>query len=133
LFALGGGDARLAVGAGYRHNDFMQINTSGAAVVDGEVRSRFAYAELNLPLIGASQNISGVRRLALTGAMRAEDYDSFGGVTTPKLGLIYGPSDDFTLKASWGKSFKAPTLSLQYSSQNAYLYPAAALGGAGYP
>src|SRR3546814_10233804 len=56
------------------------------------------------------QNITGARRLALIAAVRSEDYDSFGRVTTPKLGVLYDPSADFTLKASWGKSFKAPTL-----------------------
>jgi outer membrane receptor protein involved in Fe transport len=132
LFALGGGDARLAVGTGYRHNDYQVLNGSGMATVDGGVSSRFAYAELSLPLIGPDQYISGMRRLALTGAMRGEDYDSFGRVTTPKFGMIYDPSTDFTLKASWGKSFKAPTLSEQYSTQHAYLYRAASLGGTGY-
>lgn len=133
LFTLPGGDARLAVGAGYRNNDFLQRNlTSVNPGSDGDESSRFAYAELNLPLIGADQSIAGVRRLALTGAVRGEDYDSFGGVTTPKLGLIYGPSTDFTLKASWGKSFKAPTLLQQYQPRFAYLYPTTMFGSTDY-
>lgn len=132
LFAVGGGEARIAVGAGYRQNHFLR-STNNNITLDGDGESRFAYAEINLPLIGPSQGISGVNRLAVTGAMRAEDYDSFGGVTTPRIGLVYGPSADFTLKASWGKSFKAPTLSQQRSNQNAYLYPATRLGGTGYP
>lgn len=132
LFSLGGGDARLALGAGYRHNAFLQTNTIGMTTVDGEVSSRFAYTELDLPLIGPSQNIPGVQRLTLSGAMRAEDYDNLGEVFTPKFGVVYGPNPDYTLKASWGKSFKTPTLSLQYSAQNLFLFPAATLGGRGY-
>src|SRR3546814_12233264 len=69
----------------------------------------------------------------LTAAVRSEDYDSFGSVTTPKLGLIYSPSTDFTLKASWGRSFKAPTLFQRFSSKNAYLdAPPSRFGGTGY-
>lgn len=133
LFSLNDEDARLAVGAGYRDNAFQNRNlVSGYTQVDGEVSSRFAYAELNLPLIGSDQNVPGVQRLALTGALRGEDYDSFGSVTTPKLGVIYSPSADFTLKGSWGKSFKVPTLSQQFLERNAFLFPAAALGGTGY-
>ncbi|MFC5582777.1 TonB-dependent receptor plug domain-containing protein [Rhodanobacter terrae] len=133
LFSLAGGDARLAVGAGYRSNAFLYRNLiSGYTQVDGEVGSRFGYAELNLPLIGPEQGVFGVQRLALTGAFRAEHYDSFGGVTTPKLGLIYSPNADFTVKTSWGKSFKVPTLLQQYLTRDAYLFPAAALGGTGY-
>lgn len=133
LFDLFGGQARLAVGAGYRENDFQNRNLiSGHTQVDGEVSSRFAYAELNLPLIGSKHGIHGARRLTLTSAVRAEDYDSFGGVTTPKVGLVYSPSADFTVKASWGKSFKVPTLSQQYLGRDAILFPAAVLGGTGY-
>lgn len=87
---------------------------------------------MNLPLIGQDQSVAGVRRLTLTAAVRTEDYDSFGGVTTPKLGLSYDPNADFTFKVSWGKSFKAPTLHQQNWTQTAYLYPARTLGGAGF-
>lgn len=131
LFTLPGGDARLAVGIGYRNNYFL-YRDSGITYANGEEDSRFAYAELNLPLIGQNQNIAGVRRLEFTAAVRGEDYDSFGRIATPKLGLIYGPSSDFTLKASWGKSFKAPKLLNKYQVQSAYLYPATMLGGTGY-
>lgn len=133
LFELISGEARLAVGAGYRENDFQNRNlVSGYTQVDGEVSSRFAYAELSLPLIGPEQGIRGVRRLTLTSAIRGEDYDSFGGVTTPKLGLVYSPGADVTAKVSWGKSFKVPTLSQQYLGRDAILFPAAVLGGTGY-
>ncbi|MGV8932163.1 MAG: TonB-dependent receptor plug domain-containing protein, partial [Luteimonas sp.] len=134
LMQAPGGDLRLAAGAGYRHNGFQSRNpVSGYIQVDGAVRSRFAYAELDVPLIGPEQGIAGAHRLSLTGAVRREDYDSFGGVTTPKLGLIYGPSRDVTVKASWGKSFKVPTLSQQFMASDAILFPAAVLGGTGYP
>ena len=133
LFVLPGGDARLAVGAGYRRNEFLQSSlVSGTIGTDGDDSSRFAYIEINLPLIGAAQGIAGAQRLALIAAVRGEDYASFGGVATPKIGVIYGPNTDFTLKASWGKSFKAPTLLQRYQTRSAYLYPAAAVGGSGY-
>lgn len=130
LFALGGGDARLAVGAGYRRNSFQSRYYSSSSMVGGDEDSRFAYAEASLPFIDAAANIRGVQRLELTAALRTEDYDSFGKVTTPKLGLIYGPNPDFTLRASWGKSFKAPTLFQRYAKRQVYLGPAAAHGGA---
>lgn len=129
LFALAGGDARLAIGAGYRHNDFLYLFNNGPTA-DGDEGSRFAYAELDLPLVAPGQGIGGVHRFSLTGAVRTEDYDSYGGVTTPKLGLIYSPTVDWTLKASWGKSFKTPTLYQGYIGQFSYLYPATTFGGA---
>jgi outer membrane receptor protein involved in Fe transport len=132
LFTLPGGESRLATGVGYRRNDFLDMNISGNAVnADGAQDSRFAYAELNLPLVGPAQGIEGIERFELTGAVRTEDGD-YGRVTTPKLGVIYSPSADFTLKTSWGKSFKAPTLSQQYFTQIAAYYPASTFG-TGYP
>lgn len=129
LLAAPGGVARLAVGVGYRHNDFLyQFN--GGVSADGEEGSRFAYAELSLPLVSPAQQIGGAHRIELTAAVRGEDYDSYGRVTTPKIGLMYSPTSDLTLKASWGKSFKAPTLYQGYIGQFTYLYPATIFGGA---
>jgi outer membrane receptor protein involved in Fe transport len=131
LFTLPGGEARLATGAGYRYNRFSY--PSGDTIyADGDENSRFAYAELNMPLIAPEQGIGGVERLALTGAIRGEDGD-YGRVTTPKFGVIYSPTADFSLKTSWGKSFKAPELVQRYYTQFAVYYPAATLGRAGYP
>lgn len=132
LFTLPGGEARLATGVGYRRNGFLDVSISGNAInANGAQGSRFVYAELNLPWIGPEQGIRGIERLELTGALRTEDGD-YGRVTTPKLGVIYSPSADVSLKASWGKSFKAPTLFQRYSTQIAIYYPAATFG-TGYP
>src|SRR5690348_7365899 len=131
LFSLPGGDARLAVGAGYRYNNFLYVY-EGSPTADGDEGSRYAYAELNLPLVSPTQNVAGVHRLELTGAVRTEDYDSYGRVTTPKVGLIYSPGADWTLKASWGKSFKEPTLFQGYIEQFSYLYPATTFGDTGH-
>lgn len=134
LFALPGGDVRLAIGAGYRYNDFLYASISGNVTqAEGDERSRFAYAELNLPLVAPGQGVCGVERLSLTGAVRTEDYRAYGRVTTPKLGVVYSPTVDFTLKTSWGKSFKAPTLMQRYWIQSAYYHTPATFGGTGYP
>jgi len=133
LFSLPGGDARLATGIGYRENGFRDVDhVTKAATFRGSEGARFAYAEFNLPLIGADQQVRGIQRLDVTAAVRGEHYSTFGGVTTPKLGLLYDPNADFTLKASWGKSFKAPTLFEQNYAQNAYLFSPGSFGGIGY-
>jgi outer membrane receptor protein involved in Fe transport len=133
LFALPGGDVRLAAGAGYRYNGFLNLGSNHTTILDGDEGSRFGYAELSVPVIGPEQGRRGARRLALTGAIRTEDYSTYGRVTTPKLGVIYSPGADFTLKTSWGKSFKAPRFLQRYSAQNVVYYPQATMGGAGEP
>src|SRR5690606_5600163 len=105
------------------------LNVSGEARIAGGEGSRFAYAELGMPLLGPGADGNGERRLTLTAAVRGEDYDSFGSVVTPKLGLVYSPSGNYTLKASWGRSFKAPTLLQRYQAKGAVLDSAAFYGG----
>lgn len=134
LFELSGGDVRLAAGTGYRKNAFWQYSyTKGARTTQGAESARSGYAEIDVPVIGASQSVPGVRQLSLTAAVRHEDYSSFGGVTTPKVGLIYNPNNDFTAKASWGRSFKAPTLLQVNQGRVALLDFPSRDGGTGYP
>jgi len=130
LATMPGGDVRLAVGAGYRKNEYIQHDLLvGTVTTQGEERNRFAYAELNVPLVGLAQGIRGVQRLDLTAAVRGEDYNSFGRVATPEIGLIYDSNASFTLKASWGKSFKAPTLYQSYVAKVAALEKEGYYGG----
>src|SRR5690606_6108296 len=93
LFALAGGQARLAAGAGYRRTEFAQEqHLTGTIAIQGSESSRFAYAELNLPFAGPDAGSPWMQRFELNVAARSERYDSFGAVTTPKVGLVYGPS-----------------------------------------
>jgi outer membrane receptor protein involved in Fe transport len=136
LFSVGGGEARLAMGFGSRTNKFRVMpKISGTdSNYGGDERARFAYVELNLPFVSPISDIAGIHRLEFNAAMRGEDYyESFGQVTTPKLGLIYDPTADFTFKASWGKSFKAPMLYERYLDKSVTLFSASAVGSSGLP
>src|SRR3546814_35529 len=85
IFTLPGGDARVSFGGGLRKTELKQANlVSRAVAIGGENSSHYAYGEINVPLVQASQNISFVNQLAINGAVRYERYDSFGGTTTPK-------------------------------------------------
>ena len=117
LFALPGGDARLALGGGLRRislHDRYHLLSSGQWITTKnfkESRSvQFAYGELSLPLIGPELNFPLINRLTLSGALRYEHWNRIASVTTPKLGLIYEPVADVSFRATWGKSFKIPTL-----------------------
>ncbi len=132
LFALPGGEARVAMGAGLRSNGLKaSIKRVTAAATssllnytDGQTAT-FAYGEVFLPLVAERNNIPFIRSLQFSGALRYERYDQVGGLATPKLGISYQPISDLLLKGAWGKSFKAPTLSQQNTvRQGVLLYPA---------
>ncbi|WP_176342154.1 TonB-dependent receptor [Sphingobium sp. GW456-12-10-14-TSB1] len=117
LFRLPGGTARLALGGGLRNTKLIvnSIDLTGGTsttIADFSVEreTRFAFAEVSLPIIGESSGVPPIERLILTGAVRYEDIQGVGEVATPKLGVILAPARDLTVKFSWGKSFKAPTL-----------------------
>lgn len=131
IFALSGGAARLAVGGGYRDNGMAftrLVNGATQQAFDVSRHSIYAFGEVYLPFVGPEADLAGVKRLTLTGALRYEDYPGMARLATPRLGLIYAPITDLTLKASWARSFKAPTLYQQYVGYQAYLLPAAAFG-----
>lgn len=132
LFTVPGGDVRLALGGGYRFN-YLRVYSTGAIGVPGGGRGNiYGFGELSVPLVSSANAMPLLNQLTLSGALRHEEYDRFGGVTTPKLGLVYAPSPDLDLKFSWGRSFKAPTLRNEYQTFSVYLQPAFYYGG-NYP
>ena len=131
LFALAGGSARLALGMGTRSNALKNtrfVNNAQTSAFDETQDSRFAYAELFLPFVGPDQNLPGLNRLSLSAAVRYEDYPGLAQLATPRLGLVYAPIRDLTLRGTWSRSFKAPTLFQRFVGYQAILIPAAALG-----
>ncbi|MFC4311044.1 TonB-dependent receptor domain-containing protein [Steroidobacter flavus] len=133
LFDLPAGEVRLAVGAGSRSDDFLTHAYISGTKYGGNESSKFAYAEFSAPLVGPDAGLTAIRRIELNAAVRGEDYDSFGKVTTPKFGFIYEITGDIGVKASWGKSFKAPTLLQRYQNRISYLWTTQQMGGTGYP
>ncbi|MGH8177870.1 MAG: TonB-dependent receptor domain-containing protein [Steroidobacter sp.] len=106
LVQLPGGELRLALGASHRREDVLPI---GGDDLPGR-RVNAAFAELFIPFIGASNSAPGFEALELTLAGRYEDYNDFGDDVTPKYGLRWQPTGGLSLRATYGESFKAPTL-----------------------
>jgi len=125
LFHLPAGDVRLATGIGYRTSRFNKTDQR----VKASQEDYFAYGELAIPLVSPGQGISGINRLSASVAGRLEKYRSIATVFTPKIGLDYSPTPGLEIKASWGESFRAPTLFQQYNTQQLALYPVTSLGG----
>jgi outer membrane receptor protein involved in Fe transport len=130
LLRLPGGDARLALGGGLRaiwlHGRDRTL--SGAQfITTKDFRERrqtqFAYGEVSLPLVGPDQHLPLVDRLTLSGALRYEHWNGIASETTPKLGALYQPVRGITFRATWGKSFKIPTLFQVNEIQQAILLP----------
>lgn len=103
LFALPGGDVKVAFGAARQELRWKDINP----FPNDQTRDvNSVFGELFVPVMGGDGP-----ELNFSAALRYDDYENIGATTNPKLGLTFKPSESFTLRGSFGKSFRAPTLS----------------------
>ena len=118
IWSLPAGAVKLAVGGQARRetlvrngaNMFFTAAPSAQAPTDVARDVTAAFAELRVPLFGPDNARPGLERLDLTLAGRVEHYQSFGTTTNPKVGVLWGPTKDLQLRASYGRSFRAPAL-----------------------
>ncbi|MET3436009.1 TonB-dependent receptor [Sphingomonas sp. 1185] len=128
LFDLPAGAIRVAAGGGYRRNTFEVRSLISTSFTGGQQHSNFVFGEFLMPVVAPGQQVPLVNRLSFSGAFRHENYSTFGGITTPKIGIIYSPVGGIELKGSWSRSFKAPTLLQQNQPAYALLFRAANFG-----
>jgi iron complex outermembrane receptor protein len=129
LFALPGGQVRLAAGGEFREEHLVTNLYGGSTVAPTSAYTNATrhmwsvYGELFVPVVGPANAMPGVQELNLSAAVRYEKYSDFGSTTNPKLGVTWKPASDLTVRASYGTSFRAPGLaenSPQLSAQGLY-------------
>ncbi|RYY27625.1 MAG: TonB-dependent receptor [Sphingomonadales bacterium] len=128
LAALPGGEVKVALGAEYRRETYMQRGSSGGVGFpeDLERNVRSLYGELFVPIFGEGNATPMFRRLTLSLSGRYDHYSDFGSTKNPKIGLTWEPVDGVNLRGSFGRSFRAPGLRDLGSTVGSY-YSAAAL------
>lgn len=112
LFELPAGAVPIVLGFEYEDLNFFQKNdpqsnsgnvfgsSGGDNVKNGRHRLSL-YTELNLPVLD---------NLEVSIAARYDDYSDFGDTVNPKISAAYRPTDTLLLRASFGKGFRAPTM-----------------------
>jgi iron complex outermembrane recepter protein len=127
LATLPGGAVKLALGGQYReeHFDTRTIAMTSRATPTTTLTGPFdrkilaGFAELRVPLVGPDNARPGMRRLELSLAGRIEHYDDVGTTRNPKIGLVWSPTRSVNLRASYGTSFRAPSLPEIFQTQDA--------------
>lgn len=137
LFALPGGNVKLAFGGEFIHEGFDvrngtgipgQILSGSPAISVGGVtvlnaiaptRNRFnlsrdvkaVFGELSIPVFGADNEMALFRSLSLSASGRYDDYGgAVGGTFNPKFGFNWKPVEGIRFRGAWGKAFNAPSL-----------------------
>lgn len=118
LFSLPGGLVKVAVGGQLRRETFAQRG-SNFTVSDTrtfyqrptfERQIRAVFAEVRVPLVGPGNAQPAFERLEVSLAGRIETYDDVGQTADPKVGIVWSPIRGLDLRATYGTSFRAPTL-----------------------
>jgi iron complex outermembrane recepter protein len=124
LFGMPAGEAKLAVGVELRQEGLSHDVADPLNPVEQTIPESYArhisslLSQLALPLIGDRDNPRAVPRLELNVAARYEHYSDFGGTFNPTLRLRWIPIEPLKLRASWGRSFRAPTLDNLYDTSS---------------
>ncbi|MFL9841109.1 TonB-dependent receptor [Sphingomonas sp. ST-64] len=128
LADLPGGAVKIAVGAEYRRETYMQRGQSGGVGFpeDLERDVQSLYGELFVPVFGEGNATPGAYSLALSLSGRYDHYSDFGSTSNPKIGVTWEPVEGLNLRGSYGRSFRAPGLRDLGSTVGSY-YSAAAL------
>ena len=86
------------------------LDTSGSRSVQS------AYVEFQVPLVSPEMNIPFAQSVDMQLAVRHENFDTFGGVTKPKIALSWRPFDMLLVRSAWSEGFRAPNLQQQFES-----------------
>ncbi len=105
------GELMLAIGAEYREekisdnpdDQFLRGDVFGteATQANGSRDNTAIFGEVAIPVLDT---------LEVQVAVRHEDYSDFGTTTDPKISFLWTPSDDLSLRGSYGTAFRAPSL-----------------------
>ncbi len=94
----------------YSNGLALGFNTANT-FAGGSRSSKGAFAEVDVPLTSAKNNITGLHVVDLTLADREEKIKPGGTANSPKIGLRWLPFDDqFALRATASKGFIAPSI-----------------------
>ena len=126
LFNLPAGPVSIAAGVEYRkQKGFFQPDAIVAAGDSngvpafpsaGQVGVTEFYTEARLPLLDGQP---GAERLDLSAAVRVSDYDFTGAESAWKVGVLWRPGGDLSLRATASTGLRAPSIGELFTSDEA--------------
>jgi iron complex outermembrane receptor protein len=120
LFEMPGGPMSMALGGQYIHKALNGLNPP--SVVSGYQEGTIAFA------VGSQDDAAGfvefggkpIKQLEVNLSGRYDHYDTYGGSATPKIGIKYTPVEQFAVRGTWGKGFRAPSIAESGTAGSAF-------------
>lgn len=127
LFDLPGGEFAFNVGFEYRKeegafepSEYQRLGLGRSVPIQaasGDFSTNEYFAEFIAPLVDPDRRIPGLHRLDLTGKVRRVDNTVNGWFTAYTYGLQYEPFAGIQLRGNRTESFRAPSISELYTSE----------------
>jgi iron complex outermembrane receptor protein len=124
MLPLPSGAVEIVMGTAYDRdllfNDYVTGDGYGTLPNTQTTNTRRSYAvfgEARVPLWGKNTNSKSRERLAVTLAGRYDNYNDFGGKSTPQFGVEWRPWNTLLIRGTYSEAFKAPSLYSLYSAQ----------------
>ncbi|MDB5694901.1 MAG: TonB-dependent receptor [Sphingomonas bacterium] len=122
-FLARGRTERFEYQADARLSDGLRL-VVGAEREDSRFDDGFTFADTGVTSVHGQAIVKPVAALTVTGGVRYDDHDSFGGQVTAGADAALALGGGTVLRGSYGEGFKAPTLFQLFSSfGNATLQP----------
>lgn len=123
VVTLPGGDVKAALG--YEGQEFdIELGTAIGGPTTPTTFRYFGrrvdsgYAQLVVPIFGASNAVPGFEKLVIDAAVRYDRYSDVGHTTNPKIGINWTPFRSLMLRGSYGTSFRAPSFPEIFGNSN---------------
>jgi iron complex outermembrane recepter protein len=113
LFQLPSGAAELVIGGEWRREEIEYFDRA-QLTKERDVGS--AFAEMKAPLLD---------NLSLKIALRGDHYHEMSAPLNPQYGLVWKPSNEWLLRATYGSSFRPPSLFELYQPRTESSFPVA--------
>jgi iron complex outermembrane recepter protein len=111
LFDMPGGPMTMGTGVQYFHK--AQNDQDPPSVANGlqEGITNFTVGSQDATSVFVEFDGKVLQQLEVNAAGRYDHYDTYGGSATPKLGFKYSPVQMVSIRGTWGKGFRAPSIS----------------------
>ena len=122
------GDHGILVGTEYSNDSIVNLSTSANTVSSSDISaSSYHSFDSNNTYIkkGAGRQIESLvlqdqylvtKDLNITAGMRVDNYSDVGTAVTPRIAATYSVTENHSVKAQYGQSFRPPTFFEQYSN-----------------
>jgi iron complex outermembrane recepter protein len=111
LVQMPGGPLALAIGAQYFHK--AQNDQDPPTIASGQQEGITNFTVGSQDVWAAFLELRGkpVKPLELGAAVRYDHYNTYGGQASPKFDAKFTPIDMVSIRGTWGKGFRAPSIS----------------------